>query len=188
MLKIEELEVRDTLVHIETGVEYEIQMFLSDNEILLVGGEIVNDLAYFKKKEQSQCAFDDLIRTARKAFDDGIINHVKTSKSVVFELEITTSEGSERRWHHGDLSYIDGINYIKSLYKETFVIESKEDIGRIKKGAEITLSNGNKSKVSVVFSDKNAIKVDGWDYLLQFFVLKGATVEQSRNDQVLHHQ
>ena len=77
------------------------------------------------------------------------------------------------------------MEYINSLYTETFVIESEGDISRVKSGADIELANGNKCtflnnygmwRIKRIKDDKGFIHNCG------LLVLKGATVTQKRGE------
>lgn len=78
------------------------------------------------------------------------------------------------------------INFIQSLYKETFVIESEEDIARIKVNAIIELANGIKLYAKEVSNSWiNAPMIGSLlANSLNYISLKGATVEQLIGDSV----
>lgn len=176
MLKIEDLKVRDTLVHIETGVEYEVQMFLSDNEILLVGGEIANDLAYFKKKEQSQNTFDDLIDVAVQAYKDGILSGLSLDNVGTRKVSCWSEGFSDHAFDQLN-DYKRIIDSINALYSETFTIDqSNDNLQRVKVGATI---KNHPSGSPFVLENQDAID-DLYD--APYWLTNGLIVEQSRND------
>ncbi|WP_077929246.1 hypothetical protein [Wohlfahrtiimonas populi] len=144
----------------------------------------LDSLKYFKKKEQSQqYTFDDLIDVATKAFKDRAIFSVGIT---ICAVSIKLHDKSEEVFTIADID--EGIEFIQSLYKETFVIECEEDIKRIKVDSTITLANGNIIKVkelcrygveysnlSIVYRDENYHVI-----IHTILELKGATVEQER--------
>lgn len=195
MLKIEDLKYRDILVHKETGTEYEVIGFDSNGkEIIFSSGEVANDLKYFKKKEQTQqYTFDDLIDMAKKANKDRVIIGFSVVGGV---LNCQTLDGKDYNLGIGK-NVLHGIEYLQSLYKETFVIKCEEDIKLIRsyplnkepsfdsdKSPKATLSNGN--VIHVFRKDEDADNVcvymrnSLYKNYLDFEVLKGATVEQSK--------
>lgn len=156
------------------------------NDIFLYSKEMI-DISkslkrsdYFKKKEQTQYTFNDLIDVVVQAVKDKVINGANIRLHEIGFMHNKT--------HYKLMPAFDckeQIDFIQSLYKETFVIECEDDVNRVKKGAEITLSNGNKSIVarSIVnrTNGNRMLEIKGCHYFLQFFTLKGATVEQDRN-------
>lgn len=196
-LKIEDVKVGDELDCIDRdgfNNSHRHNNTLTEFKVCKVGdlGVCINDgdwiieieeLKYFKKKEQSQYTFDDLIDVITQAFKCGFIIDYYVIDSGV---DICVNE-DEFRWkfrkHRDDIESF--INKIKSLYKETFVIGSEEDIAKVKKDADIGLVNGMKVK-----SYENAYRFnEGWKVAcadgkrsgaLDLFALKGATVEQER--------
>ena len=140
-----------------------------------------SDLRYFKIKGPT---FNDLIDIAVQAVKDGVID-IKTlcMDSIRFTPRDETDNVAT---YFGD-EYADGFDYIKSLYTETFVIESEENTDKIDvfKCPRFELKNGvrgtiqkcfNNKEFSVQFEDKS------WGNIA-FMVLKGATVTQKRGNQ-----
>lgn len=170
-LKIEDLKYRDILVHEETGVEYEVMGFDSNGkEIIFSSGEVANDLKYFKKKEQSQYTFDDLVDVAVQANKDRVINGFSVVGGV---LNCQTLDGEDYNLGIG-CEVAHGIEYLQSLYKETFVIETEEDLDRFNKDVEITLANDEK----LSWEDLKSIGLMNTHAI--FKTLKGAAVTQSK--------
>lgn len=136
---------------------------------------------YFKKKEQSQYTFVQLQNLAHKSVIDGVLEYYHVEFYGDISLIKLAFDGKFTHYNSNDAK--SGVEFIQSLYKETFVIESIEDIRRIKNSANITLSNGNRIERAVhenkgdyvVFNDSN----DDF-YTFDFVVLKGAKVEQSK--------
>ena len=134
------------------------------------------DYRYFKIKE-SEYTFNDLIDVAVQAYKDG----------VIFELTIK-DEGIQFKAKYGDVNWdVDmdrssattGIEDIKSLYTETFVIESKVDLNKLKTNAVITLKNNEKIVFSNKFEDGFFFDIDSFNSTtIPFIALKGATVTQ----------
>lgn len=137
-----------------------------------------SELKYFKKKEQSQYTFDDLIDAVKKASQDGVIK----VDSIHFTSELSRSFINDIQKEDSE-DFEDHIKFIQSLYKETFVIECEEDLKRVKSNPKITLNNSEvvpftfkeTAKDHLIFYDQ----VCGHN-LIPFVFLKGATVEQER--------
>lgn len=174
VLKISHINVEGGLVHFQDG-----KFYLERHE-----------LKYFKKKEQSQYTFDDLIDVSTKAFKDGVLYQ---SNLVKGRLDYKADFNDEQTTVFDDANYNfeSHINFIQSLYKETFVIEREEDIKRIKAGAKITLNNGNLLTVkNTYFIVEDHISIDAYtdecttcqnlNRNIGIVFLKGATVEQKR--------
>lgn len=143
-------------------------------------------IKYFKKKEQSQqYTFDDLIDVAKKGVRDGVLCIFKFGADLQDKdlLNLITTENKKALFTYQDAE--EGIKYIQALYKETFVIESEEDLKRVKVDAKITLANGNESYVCCLNDPLDSLLILHSDTSLDIFALKGATVEQERgrNDQ-----
>ncbi|MGL4675290.1 MAG: hypothetical protein ACRCXK_10550, partial [Wohlfahrtiimonas sp.] len=170
MLKIEDVKVGDELVCIDVTVFIKsdrnnavlIRLNPSDTFVVkrledgfLCVDEAKDDDDYhsgyidseefkcFKKKEQSQYTFDDLIDVAVQAVKDGLIICDDLKRfSISFSVAWNEDDGYELASHH-DQKYIDdAIDFIQSLYKETFVIECEEDLKRVNPNPKITLNNG----------------------------------------------
>lgn len=142
----------------------------------------LDSLKHFKKKEEQprQYTFGDLIDVAVQAYKDGVSTiKIDTKIRTVFVEELRTTYG---------VGHIDlGIKKIKSLYNETFVIESEEDFEKIKIKAKGTLLNGNKFTVegkthSSVYGGLLEVHADFTNRKdrLSFLSVKGATVEQPK--------
>lgn len=146
------------------------------------------DYKYFKIKEP-EYTFNDLIDVTVKAWKDGCLKVLKLEKGIVNQV-FTVIDGIAYGWHDGDDDYSHAIDTIKSLYTETFVIESESDIKKTKEGASVELANGNvfivnKSKheslamkdgskaTGLTFKDSNNFWIT-----YSLFELKGATVTQ----------
>lgn len=129
--------------------------------------------------------FDDLIDTTIQAFKDGHIKKIRLEDDVLDVSFNINGEGlsgfltskTEENSHHFH-QYIRDIN---SLYEETFVIESKEDIKKLKEGAKVVLSNGEE----VIFRYEDELNGRLWfgfrDYIdntIPYIAIKGATVTQ----------
>lgn len=169
-------------------VLYEINR--GDNCVLVNDGTVrllADELKYFR----INCiTFDKLIDTAVKGARDGV---VKITLLTKHKLCITPMDGSSDDFvierHRKDL-FSPAIEVINSLYTETFVIESKEDIERVDttRSARITLLNGNSGTVKIVVKKRllDGLFEDPHLYMASihtpifFFTLKGATVTQKR--------
>lgn len=129
-------------------------------------------------------SFDDLVDKTIKAVRDyvAIITHLEldniTIESINYDLlsplEIYREDAPEK--------IQKAIDWIDSLYTETFVIESEEDIKKIRDGAGIVLANSERGTFNVISglmsitNEKTGTEVMG----LNIFWLKGATVTQKK--------
>lgn len=125
--------------------------------------------------------FDDLIDVAVQAHKDGLL------RSIIIEnysLLAIKNDYVKRHYKKGFDSYSEALNWFNSLYTETFVIESEEDISRVKVGAKITLSNGSEFTAELVTQLSRGWVIDSTlghiDQTYCIFILKGATVTQQK--------
>ena len=207
MLKIEDVKAGDELVCIDrdelrcnASIRLQWRFYMSEKDkitVSAVGADVIyiedsefhitkSVLQYFKKKEQlQQYTFDDLIDVAVQAKKDGVLKYLRITDDAV--IINTTDRKSLRTLYDAPLKasqYEGYINYIKSLYKETFVIESEEDLNRVlyELDPKITLKTGEVipfifkcvSKNNLIFEDQSGRNC------IPFVFLKGATVEQDR--------
>lgn len=195
-LKIEDLKVGDDLECIDDNYAFktfrnkiglELKVTRIYEQAFKLGDYVFNssDIKYFKKKEQSQYTFDDLIDIAYRAYRDGVFSEISIDKSSFTTIgcigwhQYFLRDRGVIRCHKG-VDIVESIDltvaFIQSLYKETFVIESIEQMNKItfKQDAKITLSNGEVLHESVICS------LSKFDNDVAFCVLKGATVEQKR--------
>ena len=145
-----------------------------------------DELEYFKIKEP-EYTFNDLIDVAVQAVKDGVIDIKTLCMDSIRFTPIYDIDNVATYFYN---EYADGFDYIKSLYTETFVIESESDIKKTKEGASVELANGNvfivnKSKheslamkdgskaTGLTFKDSNNFWIT-----YSLFELKGATVTQ----------
>ena len=200
---IEELKVGDKVYireDLKNGEFYgsvswqEENMKVGINTIISVYGRgicISEDIGYFYDckmidwektrdlNEKDKPTFDDLIDVAVKAQKYGLIHKVE----IVGRRSLYLSEKPTSKALHYCLTSIDdGINYINSLYTETFAIESEEDIEKVKRGASISLANGSEFKASFVTQLSRGWVIDSilgnLNQTYCIFILKGATVTQ----------
>lgn len=137
-----------------------------------------SELKYFKIKEP-EYTFDDLIDVAVQAAKDGIL-HVReiTSDSLRFS-KVDGLRGNS--YYYCSSKYLGGIEHIKSLYFESFIIESEEDMCRISGECEIVLTNGESIGSIVTISNGTPyFEYDGRLTPVPYAVLKGASVTQKR--------
>lgn len=191
-LKIEDVKVGDALeaLHKDTVCKCAIDAGLivtdifSDKFITSGGFSFdVKEVNLFKKKEQSQYTFDDLIDAAKKAVRDRVLHTFSFGRDLKERDLISLVSANNTKCIFDCKTSKEGVEFIQSLYKETFVIECEEDIRRIKNDANITLSNGNRIEQAVHENrDDYIVFNDSSDdvYTFNFMVLKGATVEQER--------
>lgn len=181
-MRIEELKVGDWVVNKESREEYEILgVNLYHQRLWLGGGEFIlsKNFKYFEKKEEP--SFNDLIDVAVQGFKDGVIDKIMSISPESIEIRV------DKENYDYSAQYVqNGISYIKSLYKETFVIETEEDLSRVlyELDPKITLKTGEVipfifkcvSRNSLIFEDQSGRNC------IPFVFLKGATVEQDRHD------
>ena len=194
-----ELELADKVGFIEQGASHHVADGLQrgintvcsvdgDNNVVIRASGLddillaQNDcyLKYFKIKEP-EYTFNDLIDAAAQAFKDGALAKVTMMSEGLIYL---TTHDIRVKSVSDDIPS-SGIDFIKSLYTETFVIESEEDIKRVKKGAVVTLANGNAFDVALSTQlgrgwvlDTKTNELDQYQTYC-IFVLAGATVTQS---------
>lgn len=156
-------------------------------EIVLAGIKLTNDtpgiytkeLKYFRIK-RSTPTFNDLIDVAVQAYKDKLIKRVNLNGddlNVNFKAEDCLVGFNTSNSKEGSYQFQEYINDIKSLYKETFVIEGNEDMKALfAKNESIEITALNKSVFTyddlgdlLAIDDKNLFKL-----------LKGATVTQKR--------
>lgn len=164
-------------------VHEEVERVVLEGVISPVTSNTINfdELKFFKIKEQN---FDDLVDKAIKAVRDyvAIITHLEldniTIESINYDLlspiEIYRKDEFEK--------IQKAINWVDSLYTETFVIECEEDIKKIRDGAEIVLANNERGTFNTVSGLRSITnKKTGTEVMgLNIFWLKGATVTQKR--------
>lgn len=141
------------------------------------------ELKYFSIKRPDP-TFDDLVDTAIKAARDGvaIITHLEIDSIMIESINYNSLSPIEI--YRGDeLEIKEAIDWVNSLYTETFVIESDSDIERLQDGAEITLANNERGIFSVIGELKfiTNTKTNNVIMGLNIFFLKGATVTQKRD-------
>lgn len=88
-----------------------------------------------KENNDKVCTFDDLIDAVIQAYKDGLIRSIAIENCSIL---ITKNNYGKRFYKKGLDSYSEALNWVNSLYTETFVIESEEDIARVKVGAIVT--------------------------------------------------
>ena len=167
-------------VIIEGYSKDEFSLRLADSELDLLNicraQAYINsyELQYFKIKEPD---FNDLIDVAVQAVRDEVLSryiYYKTGNGdevialyVGEDLKMQFFTGEEKR----------GIERIKSLYTETFVIEHQSDLSKIKlndKKTKIELANGT------LVSDEILDMLKDQSGKTQLSILKGARVTQNR--------
>lgn len=193
MLKIEDLKVGGEVecvssFHVE--IKEKDRLEVTDvNERSLSFMSIKNGNKYTFNKSYMDCfkkiekyTFDDLIDVAVQAVKDGLIACDDFKRhSISFCVAWDEDDGYELASHHDAKYFNEAIEFIKSLYKETFVIESINDAERLNNGAKTTLKNGE------VIYFQNIDDGDFWFTFngygcdkFPFLALKGAKVEQTK--------
>lgn len=176
-----------------------------DGDISLVGGIgyiyrnviVSGEFKYFRIKESS-ATFDDLIDVAVKAIKDRALFTMSIGnsrrKGRYLNYAVNGSSPNES-FYENNGCHQSAINFINSLYTETFVIESEEDINKVISRKEIgfnrksmsvaTLMNGNEILITRLDTDNTAgivvyMRSGLYKNYLGIDVLKGATVTQKR--------
>ena len=199
-----ELELADKIGFIEQGASHHVADGLqrgintvcsvdSDNNVVIRASGLddmllaENDcyLKYFKIKEPEH-TFNGLIDVAVKAWEDGFLKILKLEKGIVNQV-FTVIDGIAYGWHDGDDDYSHAIDTIKSLYTETFVIESEEDEMKIRQPVKsIILANGeeiiNEDRLSLLQNGLCLKAGAAGNIKIPFSLLKGATVTQKRGN------
>lgn len=138
---------------------------------------------------ESKPTFDDLIDVAVQAVKDEVVA-ITILESDYIEMNNVDGDLSVRSFYASEGVEIvkSALDWINSLYTETFVIDDYKDIKRIKKEADINLANELKVKAY----DEPFRHDEGWKVrcangqqsgILDIFALKGATVTQKRGKQ-----
>lgn len=166
--------------------EDEFSLRLDDEELdslnICRAQAYINDyeLEYFKIKE-SKRNFNDLIDVAVQAMKDGIIYFRFLSDA---QISFSTSSGEDAatfKVTDGAEGISEAIYLINSLYTETFVIKSEEDLNKLKTNAVVTLKNNEEIVFSNKFEDGFFFDIDSFNSTtIPFIALKGATVTQKR--------
>lgn len=120
--------------------------------------------------------FEDLIDVAIKAYKDRKIQRlIIEDKNYTDEMKVYICDVQYSFKYD---AYIENhISFFKSLYKETFMIESQSDLSQTRL---------NDKKTKIVLANGELVTDEIWDYLkdisgeAQFLLLKGATVTQER--------
>lgn len=189
MLNIEDVKVGDELVCIDRdgfNDSHRHNSTLTEFKVCKVGdlGVCINDgdwiieieeLKHFKKKEQSQYAFDDLIDVAKKAVRDGVLQSFTFGRDLK-DLDLISVVSIDNRKHIFNYqSTKSGIKHIQSLYKETFVIETVADALRVDYQRSVVLLQSGEKLVLKDHKSLNSMPAS-----LFYRIFKGATVEQER--------
>lgn len=135
-----------------------------------------NDLKHFLIKRPAP-TFDDLIGAAVKAHKDLVVITFKLDGACLY----VTHKGNTYGWSKDNPG--DGIDFINSLYTETFTVQGEDDIKRIKPEAKAALANGVEIWVKEANGSEhiNACEINSSiSITLNILALKGATVTQKR--------
>lgn len=140
------------------------------------------------KEEVDTSDFDEVVNSAFKALKDGVVMEIGLNDGI---LMIQNGQASVRKCisksdvaQNGACKYLE---YIDSLYTETFVIESEEDEMKIRQPVKsIILANGEE----IINEDRLSLLQDGLclkagaagNIKIPFTLLKGATVTQQKGN------
>lgn len=133
------------------------------------------------KEDVKTSEFDVVVDSAFKALKDGVVMEIGLNNGV---LMIQNGQASVRKCisksdvaQNGACKYIE---YIDSLYAETFVIESEDHIKMVKLKASVKLTNGNEF---IVDNATNEFLTPSTSFeKLTILTLKGATVTQQKGN------
>lgn len=139
-----------------------------------------------ESKESKEYGFNDVISAAVKAAIDGILAVRQLDEECLSVISRDGKRAFERwRGESNAKDIANFINFIKSLYTETFVIEKFSDTKRLKSGDKAVLGNGEE----VIFSNRTGVDNALWfEYsdcrktIIPFIALKGATVTQQKGN------
>ena len=142
---------------------------------------MVDEVQYFRIKEHSP-TFDDLVDVVVQAAKDGLLEiNMLNSEFITASIPGDHDSAFVTCWRTKPEVLESSINKVESLYTETFVIESKEDMYRIGDEYEIVLLNGEDVSEMIIVTENYPYTSYG-DRLIpvRFEFLKGATVTQKR--------
>lgn len=142
------------------------------------------ELKYFRIKRPAP-TFHDLIDVATQALKDGLLSKLDIIEGNSIGGTVKEGLSNVLHFHTGIATDIQSrIDFIKSLYTETFTIEHESDIVKIKLGDLITLENGNEvwAESNCLNHNVNFIQATygGNNFNLSYLSLKGATVTKKR--------
>lgn len=188
ILNLEEIEVQ---YYLEEDSDFfgGLQLIASESFLedkgLVIGDMFIsnNEIEYFEIIEspyiKDNPTFNDLIDTAVQANKDKVLPHIELRENEIYLYKFGIVKD--------DVScdvFANAISDINSLYIETFVIESEEDIKPFRNLVEsIVLANGEDIINDVMFHRGRPYftKGDGnGAFEVGFNILKGATVTQKR--------
>lgn len=182
-VKLEDLVPGAVILHYEAQHRHLVveRVDLDNNKVIYTDGafDYINEYksngGVVGRYEIEQSTFDDVKDLVYKAFKDKVVTDLAMSDSKISFKDL---DWVQHEIHdNGNPEHV--IKYVKSLYKDKFLIESEEDYHRIKGCASAILLNGEVlSRLPCgrsEYKDRNGRVVK-----LSFCVLKGATIVQER--------
>ena len=134
--------------------------------------------------QEQKLNFHDLIDAAMQAYKDGFLTSVELNNLGINATVKPGTSTIEAFFNSKNSNFTQRIQFLKSFYKETFIIKSESDIKRIDTtSAEIEYLNGFKFKVKAKSSCGKAIVYQHKHHgLIKICIneLRGATVTQKK--------
>ena len=134
--------------------------------------------------QEQELNFHDLIDAAMQAYKDGFLTSVELNNLGINATVKPGTSTIEAFFNSKNSNFTKRIQFLKSFYKETFIIKSESDIKRIDTtSAEIEYRNGFKFKVKAKSSCGKAIVYQHKHHgLIKICIneLRGATVTQKK--------
>ena len=134
--------------------------------------------------QEQKLNFHDLIDAAMQAYKDGFLTSVELNNLGINATVKPGTSTIEAFFNSKNSNFTKRIQFLKSFYKETFIIKSESDIKRIDTtSAEIEYLNGFKFKVKAKSSCGKAIIYQHKHHgLIKICIneLRGATVTQKK--------
>lgn len=144
------------------------------------------ELKYFRIKRPAP-TFHDLIDVATQALKDGLLSKLDIIEGNSIGGTVKKGLSNVLHFHTGIATDIQSrIDFIKSLYAETFTVQGEDEIKRIKAEAKATLANGVDIWVKEANGSGyiNACEIGSTvSITLNLISLKGAKVTQNRGAQ-----
>lgn len=134
--------------------------------------------------QEQKLNFHDLIDAAMQAYKDGFLTSVELNNLGINATVKPGTSTIEAFFNSKNSNFTKRIQFLKSFYKETFIIKSESDIKRINTtSAEIEYLNGFKFKVKAKSNCGKAIVYQHKHHgLIKICIneLRGATVTQKK--------
>ena len=133
-------------------------------------------LSCFEEKDHEEVLFHKLMDIALQAKKDKLLGPTLVFYENYIDFDLN---GVRHLYKLG--RYEEGIEFIKTLYKSSFIINQEKDLYAIKGRAKVTLTNGTELIFSNIGDEGSWFEhSECHSVMLPYIVLKGATVEQPK--------